>query len=119
MTTFPKLKTNAVAQYPARRATVFHNQALRFIDGREQRYRDCPGPLHRWEVRLDQLDEREMARIGQFFAENQGAFGNFEFVDPWDNRTYSNCSLEADLLELTSVAEMNGTTVLVVRENRS
>jgi hypothetical protein len=40
MATFPKLKTNAVAQYPASKTARYQNQALRFLDGTEQRYRD-------------------------------------------------------------------------------
>ena len=59
MPTFPQLKTSAVAQYPATRACQFQNQALRFVDGAEQRYRDSAGPIHRWEIRLDALDERQ------------------------------------------------------------
>jgi hypothetical protein len=118
MARFPNLKTSAVAQYPARRATAFQNQALRFLDGREQRHRDCAGPLHRWEIRLTQLDEGEIARIEQFFTENQGAFGDFDFTDPWDGQIYSNCSIDADDLAWTSIAEMTAATSLVIRENR-
>ena len=39
MASFPQLKTSAVAQYPARRTAIFRNQSVRFLDGREQRYR--------------------------------------------------------------------------------
>ncbi len=118
MATFPILKTNAVAQYPATRRLEFRNQILRFVDGGEQRYRDCASPLHQWEIRLDQLDEGEAAAIEEFFVANQGTFGTFGFTDPWDGRVYENCSLEFDSLEMTTVAEMWGRTVIRVRENR-
>jgi hypothetical protein len=118
MSTFPNLKTNAVAQYPATRAFRFHNRAMRFVDGVEQRYRDSAGPLHRWELRLDALDESEMAALEQFFADNQGCFGSFAFTDPWDGTEYPNCSLASDQLDLTAVAEMQGKTSLTVIENR-
>ena len=118
MLTFPKLKTNAVAQYPAIRAFRFQNQPLRFVDGVEQRYRDSAGPLRRWEIRLDALDESEMAELEQFFADNQGGFGNFAFTDPWDGTQYANCSLASDELDLTAMAEMQGRTSLTVIENR-
>ena len=118
MPTFPKLKTNAVAQYPATRAVRFQNQALRFVDGVEQRYRDSAGALHRWEIRLDALDESEMAALEQFFADNQGCFANFAFTDPWDATEYANCSLASDELDLTVMAEMQGRTSLTVIENR-
>ena len=118
MASFPKLKTNAAAQYPASRSVRYQNEALRFLDGAEQTYRDSAGPLHRWEIQLSQLDEGEMAAIEAFFAENQGAFGSFAFVDPWDGQTYPTCSLETDGLETTELAEMNGATSLTVVENR-
>jgi len=119
MATFPQLKTKAVAQYPATRAMEFQNQVLRFLDGNEQRYRDASGPLHTWVIGLDELDESELAEMDAFFSSNQGQYGNFTFVDPWDGACYENCSLAADELDLTSVAEMRGKTSLTVVENRT
>jgi hypothetical protein len=116
--TFPPLKTSSVAQYPARRTVAYQNQVLRFVDGAEQRYRDCAGPLHRWEIRLSQLDESEMAALETFLETCQGAFGSFAFTDPWDGATYPDCSLVADDLALTAAGEMSGNTSLVILENR-
>src|ERR1039457_5232837 len=118
MATFPKLKTNAVAQYPASKTVRFQNQALRFLDGTEQRYRDSAGLLHRWSIRLNDLDESEMAAVEQFFADDQGGFGRFAFTDPWDGTVYPNCSLASDELDLTWQAEMRGKTSLTLVENR-
>ena len=118
MATFPLLKTDAVAQYPAKKVLQFQNQALRFLDGFEQRYRDRPTFLHRWEIRLDQLDEGEMASLEAFFAADQGIFARFAFTDPWDGAVYPSCSLGSDELDMASLAEMNGTTSLVIVENR-
>jgi hypothetical protein len=119
MPTFPSLKTGAVDQYPATRRIRYQNQALRFVDGTEQRYRDCAGPQRRWEVHLSQLDEGEMAAFEEFFTANQGAFGSFAFTDPSDGATYPDCSLESDALDLLAAAEMSGATSLTVIENRS
>lgn len=116
---FPKLRTDAVAQYPATKSIRFENQAVRFLDGAEQRYRDSSGPLHQWEIRLDQLDESEMAALEQFFAACQGRFGSFAFTDPWDGHVYPDCSFSTDELNLTSLDEMNGRTSLSLRENRA
>jgi hypothetical protein len=118
MATFPTLKTSAVAQYPAARYVRFQNQTVRFVDGSEQRYRDASGPLHRWEIHLSELDEGETAALEAFFAANQGAFDKFAFTDPWDGKEYPNCSLLSDLLALTAVGEMRGSTSLTVVENR-
>ena len=118
MATFPKLKTAAVAQYPASKRILFQNQILRFLDGQEQRYRNSAGPLHQWEIRLNELDESEIAAIDGFFWANQGRLENFSFTDPWDGTVYANCSLGADLMNLTSLSEMHGETALTVIENR-
>jgi len=118
MAFFPKLKTGAVAQYPAKRTMSFQNQILRFIDGAEQRYRDACATLHQWEICLKALDEGELVAIENFFLQNQGRFGTFEFTDPRDGRVYPNCSLMLDELELTGVEEVRGKTTLRVAENR-
>ena len=119
MATFPVLRTGAVAQYPAVREERFQNQAVRFVDGSEQRYRDSAGALRRWEIALDLLDEEELRAVEAFFEEVQGAFGIFTFVDPWDAVEYPNCSLESDELEIVLGGEMRGGAVLVVTEGRS
>jgi hypothetical protein len=119
MATFPTLKTGAVTQYPARRRVSYQNQALRFLDGTEQRYRDSAGPLHRWEIRLSELDEGEMAALEAFLIANQGSFATFSFTDPWDGTVYPNCSLASDELDLTAAGEMLGSTNLTVVENRT
>jgi hypothetical protein len=116
---FPILKTGAVAQYPASRHIEFRNRAVRFVDGTEQRYRDCSGPLRRWEIALQLLDEGELAAIDEFFRATGGTFGTFAFVDPWDGVEYANCSLAEDELEIAAMAEMRGNAKLVVLENRA
>jgi hypothetical protein len=116
---FPKLRTDAVAQYPATKSIRFENQVVRFVDGGEQRYRDSSGALHQWEIRLDRLDESEMAALEQFFAGCQGRFASFAFTDPWDGQVYADCSFATDQIDLTSLDEMNGRTSLTVIENRA
>src|SRR5437588_12948027 len=108
MTTFPKLKTDAVAQYPLTRRVKFQNQTLTFVDGTQQRYRDGATALLRWEIRLEELDEGELAAVEEFFAANQGAFGSFSFTDPQGGQVYDTCSLEADGVDLITVADMRG-----------
>jgi hypothetical protein len=119
MASFPELKTGAVMQYPATKSIRFQNQTVRFLDGTEQRYRDAAGPLHQWTIRLNELDESEMAAFGQFFQANQGRLGSFTFTDPWDGTAYANCSLASDELTLGSLAEMRGKTALTVIQNRA
>src|SRR5436190_23313043 len=118
MPTFPVLKTGAVAQYPASRRVEFQNQAVRFVDGTEQRYRDCGGPRRRWETALELLDEGELAGIEEFFRAVSATFESFAFVDPWDGVEYSNCSLATDALEFAAMGEMRGRATLAGVENR-
>ena len=117
MATFPKLKTGAVAQYPATRSIRFQNQTLRFLDGQAQRYRDAGKGLLLWKIRLDQLDEGEQAAVEGFFSQNQGTFGSFAFTDPHDGHVYANCSLESDGLELVALSEMHSSIIVTIVEN--
>jgi len=118
MSEFPRLKTGAVLQYPAERQVGYATQVFRFIDGSEQRCRERGGPRHRWIIRLDQLDESELASIEEFFAAQQGRSGEFAFTDPWDGQQYPSCSIEQDELTLSFLEANRGQTVLVIRENR-
>jgi hypothetical protein len=118
MSTFPTLKTGAAAQFPAKRTVRYQNESHRFLDGTEQRYRDCAGPLLQWEFQLSQLDEGEMAAFEEFFVNRSGAFACFPFTDPWSGATYETCSLGNDELDTTTLEEMNGSTILRVTENR-
>ena len=118
MATFPKLKTDAVVQYPFTKRVAYQNQALTFVDGTQQRYRDAGAALLRWQIQLDELDEGELAAMEEFFLANQGTFGSFAFTDPLDGKVYDDCSLEGDGLELAAAAEMRGATTLTVTQNK-
>ncbi len=119
MANFPALKTGAIAQYPALKRMEHPNLVLEFLDGAGQRYRESAGPLRRWLIHLDQLDEYEMARLSAFFEEQQGRAGTFAFTDPWNGQIYPDCSFESDALELASIAEMHGRTSVMVKANRA
>ena len=118
MADFPKLKTGAVMQYPAARQRHFSTHILQFVDGEEQRYRNSNGPLRRWIIRLEMLDESELGSIEEFFSTQQGQYASFTFTDPNDGVEYADCSLADDELLMDFQSEMQGSTTLVVRENR-
>jgi len=119
MSAFPRLKTGAVAQYPASRVAGYATEVFRFLDGTDQRYRACGQPIRRWVIRLDLLDERELATVEAFCTSEQGRYGSFSFEDPWDGSVHADCSLENDEAVFELVEEGRGTVKLVVRENRS
>ena len=119
MITFPKLKSGAVAQYPAQRTVAKSTWIGRFVDGSEQRFRNEATGLHRWVVRLSLLTEAEAVAMREFVDNVSGAFESFTFTDPWDGTVYSNCSLESDIAAIEWFGENNARTTLVIRENRS
>src|SRR5215471_6312039 len=118
MAMFPSLKTGAVAQYPLTRRVTFQNQSLTFVDGTQQRYRDGAAVRLRWEIRLQDLDDGELAAVEELFLASQGTFGSFTFTDPEDGTRYENCSFESDRLDVISLEEMRGSTQLFVVQNR-
>ncbi len=118
MSAFPVLKTGAVAQYPANRAIEHSTSVLVFVDGSEQRFREFASPARKWVIRLELLDEGELAALEDFLIAQQGRLGTFSFTDPWDGTTYPDCSLEADSIPLESQDLMRGRTTMVVRKNR-
>jgi phage-related protein len=118
MASFPALKTGAVAQYPSDRTRRFSTQVLRFLDGGEQRFAGFSAPLKRWLIRLELLDESELAGIEDFFVEQGGQAGTFTFTDPWDGTVHTNCSFEVDTMKADYRGRGNGVTSVVVKENR-
>jgi phage-related protein len=118
MNDFPTLMTGAVMQYPAERDLVFSTQVVRFLDGSEQRFREIAAPLHRWVIQLDNLSEREMNRLREFFRIQDGGSEPFSFTDPWDGTQYPSCSLETDQMVEVFTGPGQAKTSLVVTENR-
>ena len=118
MANFPSLKTGAVAQYPSDRTQRFSTQVHRFLDGSGQRFRGFEAPLKRWLIRLELLDDAELARLEGFFVEQSGRAGTFSFTDPWDGSVHANCSFESDAMTADYRGPRDGATSVLVRENR-
>ncbi len=119
MANFPALKTGAVAQYGSDQVLGYSTQVLRFLDGSEQRFPGCGLALHRWVIRLDLLDEGELAALEQFFLSQGGRAGTFGFTDPFDGTVYASCSFDVDELDLKFNESSRGQTQVTIRENRS
>jgi phage-related protein len=118
MANFPALKTGAVAQYPSDRAQNFSTQVYRFLDGSEQRFPAYGASLRRWVIRLELLDESELTALQEFFVSEGGRAGVFSFTDPFDSTVYSNCSFDADELDLSFSGVADGRTSVLIKENR-
>jgi uncharacterized protein DUF2460 len=118
-TTFPFLKTGAVAQYPASTSISYSSRVIRFLDGSDQRYRDYSSPLHKWTLPLNLLDDAELSALEQFVVTQEGRFGSFSFGDPWTQVQYSSCSMNQEGLDYVLTQEARGAAGVVLQENRS
>ena len=119
MANFPALKTGAFAQYPSDRSRQFSTSAYRFIDGTEQRFPIYGTALRQWTIRLDLLDESELATLEQFFVEQGGRVGTFSFTDPFDGTVVPSCSFESDTAVFDYAGAGRGAAMVTVGENRS
>ena len=118
MPAFPKLQTGAVAQYPSWKSVQAPVKVLRYVDGSEQRFRSTRRPVRRWVIRLSEVSDSELAAVQQFFANQQGRTGSFEFTDPWDGTVYADCSFDADELTATLTGEDRASATIKIRNNQ-
>ena len=116
MDRFPKLKTGAVAQYPAGRALRRPTEVHRFLDESEQRFRERSTALRRWRVRLSLLDEGELAELREFFGKQKGRSGVFEFEDPWSAAVVPGCRFGSDEMPFAMFDEHGGATEVEIVE---
>jgi len=114
MITFPALKTGAVAQYPLERGVRFSTQAVRFLDGSQQRFRMYGNGLRRWTVKLDLLDEQELGAVIDFIEALGSAV--FAFIDPVSGTTASNCVISGEQFDATMTGEAKGQTTVMIEE---
>jgi hypothetical protein len=114
MATFPVLKTGAVAQYPLARAVRYSTQAVRFMDGSQQKFRLIGVELRRWTLRLDLLDEQELGAVIAF-VEQQGS-ATFAFTDPVTGNNVATCMISGQQFDATMTRELDGQTTVVIEE---
>jgi len=115
MSVFPKLKTGAICQYPARFSLSWRTHITVFLDGSEQRHANTSDAVHRWNIRLDLLDEKEALTLQQFFTEQSGRYGIFEFQDPLTGQVYPTCCFESDRNDVRQSGESRHHTTLTIR----
>jgi len=116
MSIFPSLSTGAITQYPASFVTGQTVQVIRFIDGSDQRYPMQGKMLRRWQIRLDLLNEAEVAQIEAFFVAQQGDYSTFVFPDPISGVNVNNCAIAAPGLVSDYVGVDTSSTSLIVTE---
>lgn len=114
MATFPTLKTGAVAQYPLERTVYFPAQSVRFLNGSQQTYRLSGRGLRRWTLRLDLLDEAEVAALIAF-AETQRD-SSFSFTDPVTGAVVTNCVIGREQFRAGLDARQEGWSEVFIEE---
>jgi hypothetical protein len=115
MATFPALNSGAIAQYPLPVYVAQSTQVTRFLDGSDQRCVVRARPVRWWVVKLSLLNDTELATLEEFFAEQQGSFGLFDFPDPLTGQAIANCRLAtSELTTLYEAADQGSTEVTVM-----
>jgi hypothetical protein len=114
MATFPVLKTGAVAQYPLDFGVRFSTQAVRFMDGSQQKFRLIGVGLRRWTVKLDLLDEEELGAVIAFVEQQLSA--TFAFTDPLTGASAATCIISGQKFDATMNLKMSGQTTVVIEE---
>jgi hypothetical protein len=116
MTIFPLLSSGAVTQYPTAVTSSQGVQAIRFLDGSDQRYLTQGKLLRQWQIRLDLLNEVEVQQLEAFFISQQGEFLPFIFPDPISGTSVPNCRIAAPGLVTEYVGVDTSSAELVVIE---
>jgi len=116
MTNFPSLSTGSVGQYPLGQTQSFTTDVIRFLDAADQRCIVRAKALRQWLVRLDLLDDGELAALEQFFAQMQGPATLFDFFDPTTSETVPNCRFASGDGVTTYTATNIGGSQLIVTE---
>jgi hypothetical protein len=114
MATFPVLKTGAVAQYPLDCGVRFSTQAIRFMDGSQQKFRLIGVGLRRWTLKLDLLGEDELGAVIAFVE--QQASATFAFTDPVTGDNVATCIISGQQFDATMNLKMSGQTTVVIEE---
>jgi hypothetical protein len=115
--TFPTLRTGAIAQYPLERNATILVQTHSFLDFTRQAYRDLATSKKAWTIALDLLDASEIASLKAFFEQQQGRYGTFTFVDPWDSSSHANCSFSNDQFTQQQHIETQNRATLTIYEH--
>ena len=79
--TFPRLKSEAIAQYPFQSRLDFATVVLKHVDGTEQRFPRFKQKVASWVITLELLDDAELARLRDFFLAVRTSGEPFSFTD--------------------------------------
>lgn len=72
-----------------------------------------------WRIDLNELNERELAEVAEFFRTHRGREIAFDFIDPFTGQTHRGCRLVQDELVSRLAGEHACSTTLIVTEDQS
>jgi hypothetical protein len=118
MAIFPLLTSGAVTQYPAGLVTGQSAEAIRFLDGSDQRYLTQGRQFRSWQIRLSLLNGTELQQVESFFTSQQGDYSTFSFPDPFSGNSVANCRFgEPQLTTDYLGVDMGSTSLWVIETN--
>jgi len=115
MAEFPVLKTGALAQDGLECGFRTRTRMLRYVDGGQQAVK-TRRTRKRWAVRLERLDERELALVSELVEEVRGGTNTFAFTDPRTGLRHETCRIEGGDFEAYLAGLGDGRTELKIVE---
>ncbi|HMF74216.1 MAG TPA: DUF2460 domain-containing protein [Bryobacteraceae bacterium] len=116
MADFPLLSSGAVMQYPASLVVGRPAHVIQFIDGKDQRFAARGIRLRSWQIKLNLLNEAEIAALEAFFEAQAGEYGSFTFPDPISQTSVPHCVFGAPVFATTYLSTDIGATSFWVLE---
>ncbi|MBV9085440.1 MAG: hypothetical protein JOZ62_22420 [Acidobacteriaceae bacterium] len=90
---FPQLMSGALAQYPIRKALEMRTVKNALSDGNMFLYSDPNGCRMIWHLEYAELSDADLQMLEAHFANCQGTFRAFTFIDPTENMLVSSSNL--------------------------
>ena len=115
MAEFPTLKTGAPAQDGLERGWRTRTRVLNYVDGGVQAFKTRRG-RRSWVVKLEKLDEGELAALQELAEAVRGEAGTFAFTDPRTGVRHERCRLEGEGLEVLLAGQDDGRAVVRIVE---
>ena len=116
MSTFPKLKSGAFAQYPTRQSRIAPTWIGSFLDGTEQRFRLFGEVKRTWILDLELLSEEEICRVQEIWREVAGPIGTFSFECPFDSTVFPECGFGGSELKSTWDFDARAKTRILIEQ---
>lgn len=116
MSWYPQIGSGSVAQFPVTRSRRWRAIVNELEDGEQIMLPDTTAGQIQWKLSYRDLVNAEVQSIGNLFAESQGEFGAFTFIDPLANllgwsESLSQSSWQLGLLQTAAgVTDPLGTT---------